>query len=278
MKSVIIEPKNEVLKKYIQYFLFFKKTDNNILNYTTFPNNNLCLAIYKENAINYINHSKNNNCIITKGNKDFTSRFYGFHSEPFNVNINSSLDQICIIFHPSAIRAFICESYDDLMDSDNVLEYFYDISVNDLVQVFENNNFSNKADKLEQLFLTNLKYEVPDKIKEALYNIPEHNSDHFTVDTLAKNLSISTSTLFRLFKNYVGHNPKSYLKTLRFRSALNEILKEQSTLTRIGHFHNYHDQAHFINDFKSLSGHSPRELREIASVQQNNFTWIYNKK
>ena len=61
MKSIIIKPKNEILKRYVQYFLYFKKTDNTILNYTTFPNNNLCLAIYKQNEINYINHHKTNN-------------------------------------------------------------------------------------------------------------------------------------------------------------------------------------------------------------------------
>lgn len=41
MNSTIIKPKNEILKKYVQYFLFFNKADHNALNYTTFPNKNL---------------------------------------------------------------------------------------------------------------------------------------------------------------------------------------------------------------------------------------------
>lgn len=278
LKSVIIKPKNEIIKNYIQYFLFFKKAENNFLNYTTFPNNNLCLAIYKENTISYINHSGKNHCTITKGKRDFTSRFYGFHKMPFTVDINSCLDQICIVFYPSGLKAFTNDSYKDLMKSINVFDIFPTSDSNIIEQIFEENIFSKKAEKLEYLLLTNLKYEVPNKMKEALYNIPKYNDDNLTVETIAKNLSISKSSLFRLFKNYVGYNPKSYLKTLRFRSALNEILKQQDTLTRIGHFHKYYDQAHFINDFKSFSGHSPKELRDIASVQQNDLTWIYNKK
>lgn len=278
MKSVIIKPKNKILKKHIQYFLFFKKTDNDFLDYTTFPNNNLCLAIYKENDINYIHQSKNNNCILTQGNKNFTSRFYGFHKMPFTVNINSCLDQICIIFNSSGLRAFTNESYENLMSSDDFFDIFSTKDNNILEEIFEENEFSKRADKLEHLLLTNLHYEVADKLKEALYLISRYNNDIFTVEKLAKKLEISTSSLFRLFKNYVGQNPKSYLKIIRFRNTLNEILQNQNTLTSIAHFNHYYDQAHFINDFKTFSSHSPKELADKINVQQNELAWIYNKK
>jgi len=114
MKTVIVKPQNEILKKHIEYFLFLKKSDDNLLNYSTFPNNNICLAIYKENHIHYNNVPNYNECVITKGNSLFSSRLYGFHKRPFNVNINADLDQVCIIFYPAALRAFTHESYDDL--------------------------------------------------------------------------------------------------------------------------------------------------------------------
>lgn len=274
MQSVIIKPKNEILKKHIQYFLFFNKTDKDFLTYTTFPNNNLCLAIYKENDIHYINQAKNNNCIITKGNKNFTSRFYGFHKMPFSVDINSCLDQICIIFNPSALRAFTNEPYADLMNLDNFYDVFPTKDTTVLEEIFEEKEFSKKADKLEHLLLKNLKYEVPDTLKKALYLITKYNNDSFTVEILAKKLEISTSSLFRLFKNYLGQNPKSYLTTIRFRNALNEIIKNQSSLTSIAHLNQYYDQAHFINDFKSFSGYSPKQLNDRISVQQNDLVWI----
>lgn len=275
MKSVIIKPKNELLKKHIQYFLFFNKTEKDFINYTTFPNNNLCLAIYKENDIHYINQSKNNNCIITKGNKNYTSRFYGFHTMPFTVDINSCLDQICIIFYPSALRAFTNEPYTDLMNLDNFYDVFSTKDTIVLEEIFEENELSKKADKLEHLLLTNLNYELPNKLKEALHLISKYNNDSFTVEILARKLEISTSSLFRLFKNYVGQNPKSYLKTIRFRNSLNEILKNQRSLTSIAHLNHYYDQAHFINDFKSFSGYPPNQLYDKISVQQNDLAWIY---
>ena len=275
MQTIIIEPKNELLKKHIQYFLFFKKTDRGFLSYTTFPNNNLCLAIYRESDINYLNDSKKNSCRITIGNKSFTARLYGFHKMPFTVNIEGNLDQVCIIFKPSALRAFTSAPYQDLMNSDD----FFDImSYKDdtvLEQIFEENEFSRKADTIEHLLLTNLKHEAPNKFKEALYLI--NNKDNLTVETLAKNINISTSSLFRLFKSNLGQNPKSFLKTIRFRNALNEILINQKTLTCVAHINQYFDQSHFINDFRSFSGHSPKQLLDKVSLHQNQLLWIYDK-
>lgn len=278
MKSIIIKPKNELLKRHVQYFLFFKKSGNEPLHYTTFPNNNLCLAIYKENTIHYNNVSSQNNCIIASGNKNFTSRFYGFHKMPFTVDINSSLDQICIIFNPSALRAFSSESYENLISSDSAFDIFTSRDDYALEQLFEEVEFQERAEQLEQLLLKNLKYTVPDKLKEALHLVSTYNSDNLTVEILAKKLQVSTPTLFRLFKNHLGQNPKSYLKTIRFRNTLDEILNKQNTLTNIAYVNQFYDQAHFVHDFKTFSGYSPKQLFEKVSVQQNDLAWIYNKK
>ncbi|MBG6063636.1 AraC-like DNA-binding protein [Flavobacterium sp. CG_9.1] len=278
MKSIIIKPKNELLKKYVQYFLFFKKTDSTILNYTTFPNNNLCLSIYKQNKIDYLNHSKANNCIITQGNKNFVSRLYGFHKMPFQVDINSCLDQVCIIFYPSALRTFTNESYTDLMNSDSVFEaIFSNKNAFLLEQIFEEDNFVKRSEKLESLLLKNLKNEIPDKLKEGLHFISKYNTENITVETLSEKLKVSDSSLFRLFKNNLGQNPKSYLKTIRFRTILDEIMNGQQSPTEVNYLNQYYDQAHFINDFKTYTGYSPKKLIDQVSIQQNDLTWIYNK-
>lgn len=276
MKSVIIKPRNEVLKRHIQYFLFFHKNNDHFLTYTTFPNNNLCLAIYKENDVDYINDPKNNTCIIAKGSKSFTSKFYGFHKMSFNVNIKSSLDQICIIFKPSALRAFTKEAYTDLMQSDSIFDIFSAKDDFVMEQIFEEENFEEKAMLLENLLLTNLIHEVPNKLQEALHLLTMDTN--YTVDALAKDLAISNSTLFRLFRNHLGQNPKSYLNTIRFRNSLEDVLKSQHILTDIAHVNEYFDQAHFINNFKVFSGYSPTELYNKISVQQNKLAWIYDGK
>lgn len=278
MKSIIIKPKNELLKKYIQYFLFFKKTDSTSLNYTTFPNNNLCLSIYKQNKIDYLNHSKANNCTITEGNKYFISKLYGFHKMPFKVDINSCLDQVSIIFYPSALRIFTNESYNDLINSESVFEDIFSTKNSFLLeQIFEVDNFEKRTVIVEELLLKNLKNKIPDKLKEGLHFISQYNTENITVETLADKLQISDTSLYRLFKNNLGQNPKSYLKTIRFRTILDEIRNGHHTHPEIDYLHQYYDQAHFINDFKTYTGYSPKKIIDQISIQQNDLTWIYNK-
>jgi len=267
-----------MLKKYIEYFLYFKKSDFNCLSYSTFPNTNLCLAIYKENNIDYIKRPNHNHCIITPSNGSFKSRLFGFHKMPFNVDINGPLDQICILFHPAALSAFTSESYGDLINADDVFDIFKYKDDFILEQIFEESDFSKRTDKLERLLLCNLNDQQPAKMKEALYLIERGGDHHMSIETLAKELEISTPTLFRLFKNNAGLNPKSYLKTFRFRNILDEIINKRCSLTSTAHSHLYYDQSHFIKDFKSFSGHSPNQLIHQISIEQNDLTWIYNKK
>lgn len=51
MKTEIIKPKHPALKNIIQYFIIFNSDKSQNISYTTFPNTNLCLAIYKQNNI-----------------------------------------------------------------------------------------------------------------------------------------------------------------------------------------------------------------------------------
>jgi AraC-like DNA-binding protein len=280
MEFVIIKPKHGILKKYVQYFLFFKKKDYNTVNYTTFPNSNLCLAIYKQNEINYLNSSNKNNCIITGGHKSFVSKFYGFHQMPFQVYINSFLDQICIVFYPSALKAFTFEKYEDLMKSDSVFEEIFATKNRFLLEeIFECKDFAKRAEQIENLLLKKLKPDhIPPKLKEAFSFIAQnHNNENLSIETISKNLQLSDTTLFRLFKYHLGQNPKSYLKTIRFRNVLEDILNHNHSFTKIAYSNQYYDQAHFINDFKKLSGFSPKGLIKHVSVQQNDLAWIYNE-
>lgn len=278
MESVIIKPQNEILRQYVEYFLFFRKTNDDFLTYTTFPNNNLCLAIYKESSVCYINKNGENSCTINQGKTNFTCRFYGFHKTPFKVDISTHLDQSCIVFRPSALRAFTKESYDELMLSNNVLDIFSSIDTVALEQVFEASHLSERAEILESMLLRNLRFEISYKLKEALLLISKNNGSNLSVEVLSKMLGISIPTLFRLFKNNLGQGPKTYLKTIRFRNVLNETLNGKDTLTSIAHLNQYYDQAHFINDFKLFSGYSPKQLYDKVSVHQNDLAWIYNKK
>ncbi len=275
MKATLIKPKNEILKKYIQYFLFFQKTNSELTSYTTFPNNNLCLAIYKQNNVSYQNKN-GNKCSIEKNglNTSITSKLWGFHPMPFEVEISAPLDQICILFHPAALKIFTKESFDELLKSDDIFNSIFVQEKSEIERIFEIEGLNERANKLEKMLLRNLKNSISSKIENALSLI--HKNENWSIESLSKELQMSEVSLFRLFKNDLGQNPKSYLKTLRFRRSLNDIVHPTHSLTEIAYQNQYFDQSHFIKDFKTYTGISPKVLSDKISIRQEQLFWIYN--
>jgi len=81
-----------------------------------------------------------------------------------------------------------------------------------------------------------------------------------SVDQLAYRACLSHKQFGRLFSQYVGMNPKQYLRIVRFQYVLNT---KQTTpdipLTTLALQCGYYDQAHFIREFKEMSGLTPRQ-------------------
>lgn len=81
-----------------------------------------------------------------------------------------------------------------------------------------------------------------------------------------------------MFASRLGQNPKSYLKTVRFRKALNEVVENKRTnFTGIAYTNNFFDQSHFIRDFKTFTGYTPKQLNEAVSIAQNELVWVTQK-
>ncbi|WP_412469155.1 helix-turn-helix domain-containing protein [Pedobacter sp. KLB.chiD] len=280
LKTTILKPENLVLKQYIEYFLFLRKKDAAPIQYTTFPNNNLCLAVYRHNHINYQNDGKVNRCIIKAGSHTFSSRIYGFHNRPFQVDVQQELDQICIIFYPAALKAFTRMNFDEMHGNDQVFEQlFLPKDEYFLEQLFEEPDPARQARQLEGLLLSQLEECRVLKIREALYHlsVAQPNNQNVGMEMLCQKLGVSDTTLFRLFKNSLGQNPQKYLKTIRFRQALKDLTTTQDLLTTVALRHCYYDQAHFIKDFKTFTGYSPKKLLHKVSIQQQSLAWIYQE-
>lgn len=91
---------------------------------------------------------------------------------------------------------------------------------------------------------------------------------HLTkVDDLVLEFGISKRTLQRLFQQYVGVSPKWVIRRYRLHEAAEQLTEG----TRINWLDlalklGYYDQAHFINDFKTIVGRSPEEYAKQAGL------------
>jgi AraC-like DNA-binding protein len=87
-----------------------------------------------------------------------------------------------------------------------------------------------------------------------------HERDILTVDDFAVRTGISVRSLQRLFSQYVGVSPKWVIRRYRLHELLEEMHSGQrldwaQLAVDLGYF----DQAHLINDFKSIVGYTPTE-------------------
>lgn len=82
-----------------------------------------------------------------------------------------------------------------------------------------------------------------------------------SVDEVAQQSHINRRSLERKFSKAIGLSPKQLSKIIRLQAMLKILLSKQfSNFTDLAYKGEYYDQAHFIRDFKELTGFTPKEF------------------
>lgn len=76
------------------------------------------------------------------------------------------------------------------------------------------------------------------------------------VEDLADAFGFGRRRLDRMFTSEIGYSPKKIARLIRFQRAL-KVLPRVATLTEAAYELGYYDQAHFIREFRELSGRTP---------------------
>ena len=86
------------------------------------------------------------------------------------------------------------------------------------------------------------------------------------VEQLAAVAGRSPRSLQRLFREYVGVTPKWVLQRLRLHEAAERMSDGDGDWAALALDLGYFDQAHFIKDFKAVTGRSPGEYAALAAA------------
>lgn len=85
-----------------------------------------------------------------------------------------------------------------------------------------------------------------------------------TVQALAATVYISPQYLSRLFKRFIGCSTYAYLTNYRLVKAKELLVnRPELAISQIGIRTGYHDASHFIIMFKSATGYTPFEFRQL---------------
>lgn len=93
----------------------------------------------------------------------------------------------------------------------------------------------------------------------------------FKMQNLLEQIDYSQKHFIDLFKRQVGVTPKQYLRIMRFQNTVQELERTASGFDWSGLAlqNGFYDQAHFINDFRDLSGFTPNEYMKRKSDSLN---------
>lgn len=121
---------------------------------------------------------------------------------------------------------------------------------------------SERIKRIETFLLNRLtdKDTIDRIVKQTVETILTANGQ-LKVDALSKQTNINRRQLERKFSSVIGLSPKQLSRTIRLQATLKMLLgKRSASLTALAYENEYYDQAHFIKDFKDLTGFTPKEF------------------
>jgi len=273
MKIKIFQPQNKALQKYIKcfYILTHSESDENI-SYLTFPST-FSIVTTLLNAENIVIPNK----IITKftANNILETSLVCRFNKPICFQYEGKIREVCIYFKPLGLNAFLKKpletyskgnfnSFIPFIDYQSSMETILPMNNKDLISNLEK-YWLEKVIGFEHYFLNDA--------VDSLINNPNQ-----TTIKLAKKYNISQKTLISHFKKHLCKTPSEFKKILRFRKALTVKTKDDTItkLTELSYISNFFDQSHMINDFKSLTGFTPKIFfKNLSVLGDNKINWIF---
>jgi AraC-like DNA-binding protein len=89
---------------------------------------------------------------------------------------------------------------------------------------------------------------------------------HYSVSELSREKGISDRQLRRVSAAWLGMNTETHVSYRKYLTALHLLHNTNLSLTHIGLDAGYYDQSHFIRDFRSFTGLTPKAYRTSVTT------------
>lgn len=217
-------------------------------------------------------HVKENDTLISEQPQSFLS---GISSNYADVTTTGETGVIAVTFYPYGACNFFRFP---LQEVENTNVSLTDIFSGNFRYIDEKigdaPTLKMKIDIVEQ-FLLNCLCPVPNHdisfLRQSISVIGQRRG-LITPTELSENLYVSSKSLERKFSMFLGKTPKQFLKIVRFQEIIRSLSGNPNMLlTELAYRNGYFDQAHFIKDFKTLSGYTPREFITMCPCKSDYF-------
>ncbi len=200
----------------------------------------------------------------------------GMQKHYISISAHRNSEMFVVQFKPGGLSAFLQQPLSDFDNQVVSAESVFGESVIRLHAALKSSNGNEtKMFALAESFLNSIgKFEqtAGHVLVSNIIAAIEANAALQLQDVVA-NAGYSQKQAIQLFKKYVGLNPKTFQRIVRFNEILPLVMEKKSvSWQHICAECFYYDQSHFIREFKAFSGYNPREfLTEQGSHPETNF-------
>ncbi len=254
-----------ILKHFIKYFWVMKSDQQVSINHKLLPVNNIDFILNFSSPIKY----------MSAGKKEIVPEIFhlnGIRDEYHMINQTGKLNVVGISFFPDGLYPFLKTPLSEFTNKTIDLDLFFKkftLEIEEKLNI--TSSIQEKIDIIENELLLLLDYKyIPSKETCQIISTYYSNIDNMSINDFCNQYGINQRKLERTFNNYIGISPKLFYRLNRFQGILNKIIKhEYFDLTSLTYENDYYDQTHFLKDFKSFTGCSPKQfINERGSVKQ----------
>jgi AraC-like DNA-binding protein len=166
---------------------------------------------------------------------------------------------LLIEFHPAGLYPLIKIPQSELLNGSFPFAQF-DARLNKeiLDSLHATNHIASLKESLDRIFLKHLiGVALNPQLNSAMKIIYETNGSA-NLSALSKAVYIGERQLERIFKQYIGTGVKTFSRIVRVNHSLRLLKTTNERQSFIAAEAGYHDQAHFIHEFKALCGVTPQ--------------------
>jgi AraC-like DNA-binding protein len=191
-------------------------------------------------------------------------------SEPYFIQPTGAVDSFAVRFYPYGFANFVSVPINQLSNKETPLEQLFgeDISRQLSAQIINANDTPRRIQIMEDFLLEKMKNKATiDHIVKSTVDTLLATKGSLSINSILKEHLSKRRQLERKFTKQIGISPKQLGKVIRLQAVLKMMLDQQSgDLTNVAYEREYHDQAHFIKDFREFTGASPKHFLLDSSM------------
>lgn len=196
----------------------------------------------------------------------------GLYTSPFVIGSSSQGAALGICFKPGGAYPILGLPVDDLRSKHiSLLDIWPNFAQELHHQLLEIPDILTRFRLVEQSLVQRITSDhiLHPSVTFALSEFQRHDR-LISVLGLTDQVGLSAKRFIDLFRSQVGLTPKQYLRVQRFQQVLYQIHHTDTVAwPELALTYGYHDQSHFIHDFRALTGITPTAYRDTHTVDLN---------